>query len=237
MLNLSTGMANPDSFPMVAAPDSDSESSVSSVTASSVSSVSELNSNRPMNANQIVQKRKRLLRKVEALKKAGKDTQKLAGMLSQLDRMPQAMHGGMGMGGVGGAPNGNSIDMALVRAIYDLYCDLQKSSAQTVVPDSMEQETFTVRDLLRESNLRIAKIIQTIEHQFGQELKQDEVPEASVLLPKLLLQQAQSMKKLNDYTEGILMHTMQRLELFQRGGQSDDSASMIANPLGKRWVC
>eukprot|EP00301_Raphidiophrys_heterophryoidea_P001362 c10661_g1_i2.p1 GENE.c10661_g1_i2~~c10661_g1_i2.p1 ORF type:complete len:124 (+),score=31.71 c10661_g1_i2:3-374(+) len=123
-----------------------------------------------------------------------------------------------------------------------MWADLKSCAPEAVTiskADGTPNENPTVRELLTESNVRIAKFLDSMESKFREHLAHNAADVYS-LMPQMLLELAKSRRKLNDFTEGVLIHTMQRLDDFQQEYKkwisAGDSGGSILG-LGKNRLC
>ena len=140
---------------------------------------------------------------------------------------PGEVRGGPGGGGGGSGGNGSGgvvFDpgmLAFVRGVSALWKKLEASSIEKI--NVGQQEALGVRDLLKLSNEQVDQIAVELKRIAAQAKNGGEV---STLLYDLMMDSASCRKRLNDYTEGLLVQTAQRLDVFaaafkqSRGAQS-----------------
>jgi hypothetical protein len=125
--------------------------------------------------------------------------------------------------------------------VFELFISLKSSTADKIIITDKDESKLNIKDLLRESNVRITRIIQRIRTEFASELLKSDSPDTHSLLPKLLFENAMNMRKLNDYIEGILMHTIQKLERNHLGEVDEENTGLSELSISKegnnRWTC
>ena len=131
--------------------------------------------------------------------------------------------GDSGTGGGGGGGGGlDAGTITFMRGVSGLWKKLEASSIEKL--NVGQQEALGVKDLLKLSNEQIDQIAAELKR-IASHAKRDG-SEMSTLLYDLLMDSASCRKRLNDYTEGLLVQTAQRLDVFaaaykqSRGGQA-----------------
>ena len=111
--------------------------------------------------------------------------------------------------------------ITFMRGVGGLWRKLEASSIEKI--NVGQQEALGVRDLLKLSNEQIDQIALELKRIAAQAKNGGEV---STLVYDLMMDSASCRKRLNDYTEGLLVQTAQRLDVFaaafkqSRGGQA-----------------
>lgn len=133
---------------------------------------------------------------------------------------------GVGLGGTSGAGGGPGLDantVAFVRSVTGLWRKLEASSIEKL--NIGQQETLGVRDLLQLSNEQIDGIASELKRLSATSVSRNDGGEFTTLLHDLLLDSASCRKRLNDYTEGLLVQTAQKLDGFKAAFQAARSGA------------
>jgi len=136
--------------------------------------------------------------------------------------------GGGGDGGGGGGGGGGGMDAGtqmFVKAASTLWKRLETSSIEKI--NVGQQEALGVKDLIKLSNEQIDTV--TVEVRRAASKKRDGESEVMNLLLELMLDNSACRKRLNDYTEGLLVQTAHKMESFKaayeasKAGKKDKS--------------
>ena len=82
-----------------------------------------------------------------------------------------------------------------------------------------QQEALGVKDLLRLSNEQIEGLVAELKRMSASSAARHDGGELSTLLYDLLMDSASCRRRLNDYTEGLLVQTAQKLDAFKAAFQ------------------
>ena len=121
-----------------------------------------------------------------------------------------------GGGGVAGGGGGGGVDagtLAFSRAVASLWKKLETSSIEKL--NVGQQDALGVKDLLKLSNEQIDGIAAELKRTAAAKRADALDSELSTLLYDLLMDAASCRKRLNDYTEGLLVQTAQKLDVFK----------------------
>ena len=122
--------------------------------------------------------------------------------------------GASGAGGGGGGPGLDSNAVAFLRSVSALWKKLEASSIERLNVGA--QEALGVKDLLRLSNEQIDSIAGELKRLSASSAHaRNDSGELSTLLYDLLMDAASCRKRLNDYTEGLLVQTAHKMESFK----------------------
>ena len=128
--------------------------------------------------------------------------------------------GGMGGGGSGGGLDGATV--AFMRGVGGLWKKLESSSIEKL--NVGQQEALGVKDLLKLSNEQIDNIATELKRLSAASATRNDGGELSTLLYDLLMDSASCRRRLNDYTEGLLVQTAQKLDQFKAAYQASRAA-------------
>ena len=134
-----------------------------------------------------------------------------------------ARAGGAGVGGADGAGAGGGLDagtLSFMRTVGGLWKKLEASSIERI--NVGQQEALGVKDLLKLSNVAIDAVAAEVKRAAAARTTSD--GELSGLLYDLILDACSARKRLNDYTEGLLSQTAQRLDLYKAQAQAQAQA-------------
>jgi hypothetical protein len=134
-----------------------------------------------------------------------------------------ARAGGAGVGGADGASAGGGLDagtLSFMRTVGGLWKKLEASSIERI--NVGQQEALGVKDLLKLSNVAIDAVAAEVKRAAAARTTSD--GELSGLLYDLILDACSARKRLNDYTEGLLSQTAQRLDLYKAQAQAQAQA-------------
>ena len=129
------------------------------------------------------------------------------------DSASQPNFGGGSAVGHGDGRGGAGVDsgtMNFARSVQTLWKKLEASSIERL--NVGQQEALGVKDLLKLSNEQIESIASELKRTAS--LSKRDGGELSSLLYDLFMDSASCRKRLNDYTEGLLVQTAQRLDTF-----------------------
>ena len=123
--------------------------------------------------------------------------------------------GGGSSGGGGGGGSGGGMDAStqiFIKASQTLWKRLESSSIEKV--NVGQQEALGVKDLIKLSNEQIDTV--TTEVRRAASKKRDGEPsDVMSLVLELMLDNSACRKRLNDYTEGLLVQTAHKMESFK----------------------
>jgi hypothetical protein len=127
------------------------------------------------------------------------------------------------VGGADGAGAGGGLDagtLSFMRTVGGLWKKLEASSIERI--NVGQQEALGVKDLLKLSNVAIDAVAAEVKRAAAARTTSD--GELSGLLYDLILDACSARKRLNDYTEGLLSQTAQRLDLYKAQAQAQAQA-------------
>ena len=101
--------------------------------------------------------------------------------------------------------------LTFMRGVGALWKKLESSTIEKI--NVGHQEDLGIKDLIKLSNEQIDSIAAELKRIASQ--RRSDGGELSALLYDLLLDAASCRKRLNDYTEGLLVQTAQKLDVFK----------------------
>jgi len=140
---------------------------------------------------------------------------------------PVSMEAAMGRGGGGGL---DASSLQFIELMSTSWKRLESSSIEKV--NVGQQEALGVKELIKLSNEAIENIVNEVKRNASQRLKGGKDDEILTLVYDLMIDASSSRKRLNDYTEGLLVQTAQKMDSFKaafeaskRGGMGGDKGS------------
>jgi len=115
-----------------------------------------------------------------------------------------------------GAGGGGGLDAAgqhFIQAMAASWKRLERSSIEKV--NVGQQENLGVKELIKLSNEQIENIMADVKRQAAQRAKGGKDDDTLNLVVELLMDTSSNRKRLNDYTEGLLVQTAQKMDQFK----------------------
>ena len=170
---------------------------------------------------QLNHSKKEKLSQMQLMEQAESNLAAELGVSTAVDDVPAAVATGGGGGGAaaparGGGGGARSHDPAMqkfAKGMAALWKKLEASSIEKL--NVGQQEVLGVKDLLRLSNEQIDSVVSETKR-MGPSKASDAIDaEMSSLVYDLLLDTSGCRRRLNDYTEGLLVQTAQKLDIFK----------------------
>ena len=124
--------------------------------------------------------------------------------------------GGGSSGGGGGGGSGGSMDAStqiFIKASQTLWKRLEGSSIEKV--NVGQQEALGIKDLIKLSNEQIDTVTTEVRRAASKKQQGGEPSDVTSLVLELMLDNSACRKRLNDYTEGLLVQTAHKMESFK----------------------